>query len=230
MTPVYFFKNLLNRGMMKQWNELRRGENRNGLELQKSQDYIHSTIDAYKERSAQSYVNKAFSVTLKWKENEKYDVAWLMGKFSRISDTEDLSAIPFFMLYHCRYEKSVNTLGYYIDYVPCVFDKDKQVIRFYDEAIRKLEEGSAEYRFLCDEYAAGICDDIPMVNLKESIDDLKREDIGMIEIYDMGKESAQEGIECCLDGDLVYVGMGFHMKNVSDEEFMERIQKAFSIL
>jgi len=209
---------------------IRRGSSGISSHEKESQDYIHRTIDAYKARSAQAYVNKAFSVTLKRKENEKYDVAWLMGKFSRISDTENLSAIPFFMLYHCRDEKSVNTLGYYIDYVPCVFDKEKQEMRFYDEAIRKLEEGSADYRFLCDEYAAGICDDIPMVNLKESIDDLKREDIGMIEIYDMGKESAQEGIECCLDGDLVYVGMGFHMQNVSDEEFMERIQKAFSIL
>ena len=57
MTPVYFFKNLLNRGMMKQWNELRRGENRNGLELQKAQDYIHSLAEQthYKEWAEQTH-------------------------------------------------------------------------------------------------------------------------------------------------------------------------------
>ena len=151
-----------------------------------------------------------------------------MSKFSEISDTKDLSSIPFFMLYHCRDDRSMNTIGYYIDYIPCVYDKKRQEICFYDEAIDKLKEGSAEYHFLGDEYASGICDDVPVVNLKESID-MMSEEMNQIEIYNLGSQSAQEGIECCLDGDKVYVGMGFHMHGVSDEEFYRRIQKAFSI-
>ena len=189
---------------------------------------ILSSIELYKARSAGTYENKSFSVTLKKDENVTYDVRWLMSKFSEISDTKDLSSIPFFMLYHCRDDRSMNTIGYYIDYIPCVYDKKRQEICFYDEAIDKLKEGSAEYHFLGDEYASGICDDVPVVNLKESID-MMSEEMNQIEIYNLGSQSAQEGIECCLDGDKVYVGMGFHMHGVSDEEFYRRIQKAFSI-
>lgn len=191
--------------------------------------YIHQVIDAYIDRSKDSYENKAFSVTLKRDPNVTCDVNWLMSKFCEISDTQDLHAVPFFMLYHCRDDRSMNTLGYFIDYVPCVFEKTDKKIRFYEETIDKLKEGSAKYRFLCDEYANGICDDVVVVNLKETIDELKKEDINMIELYNMGELPAQEGIECCLDDDTIYVGMGFHMHNVSDEAFMRRIQKAFSI-
>ena len=44
-TPVYFFKNLRNRGIAKLWNEFRRGENRNGLEVQKARDYVNALAE-----------------------------------------------------------------------------------------------------------------------------------------------------------------------------------------
>ena len=40
MTPVYFFKNLLNNGMQLLWKDTEKSENRNGLETQKAQDYL----------------------------------------------------------------------------------------------------------------------------------------------------------------------------------------------
>lgn len=50
-TPVYFFKNLRNRGMDLQWQEVKRGENRNGLEAQKAQAYLQGLAEktGYKE-------------------------------------------------------------------------------------------------------------------------------------------------------------------------------------
>ena len=40
MTPVYFFKNLRNKGMDQRWKALANAENRNGLEIQKASDFI----------------------------------------------------------------------------------------------------------------------------------------------------------------------------------------------
>lgn len=39
-TPEYFFKNLRNGPLAELWNETKKGENRNGLELQKAKDYL----------------------------------------------------------------------------------------------------------------------------------------------------------------------------------------------
>ena len=39
-TPVYFFKNLMNRGMQALWNDMAKSEDRNGLETQKAQDFM----------------------------------------------------------------------------------------------------------------------------------------------------------------------------------------------
>lgn len=47
-TPVFFFKNLKNRGMMQQWEEMKRGQNRNGLEVQKAQNFIHGLAERTK--------------------------------------------------------------------------------------------------------------------------------------------------------------------------------------
>ena len=41
-TPVYFIKNLRNQGMSALWHEFERGENRNGLEMQKAKERIAS--------------------------------------------------------------------------------------------------------------------------------------------------------------------------------------------
>jgi uncharacterized protein YqgV (UPF0045/DUF77 family) len=44
-TPVYFIKNLRNQGMQRLWSEFERGENRNGLEMQKAKTYIEGLAE-----------------------------------------------------------------------------------------------------------------------------------------------------------------------------------------
>ena len=70
LTPVYFFRNLKNRGMMKQWKELTSAENRNGLELQKAAARIREIADKanYKEWTGQTHKVKfggrTFDITI----------------------------------------------------------------------------------------------------------------------------------------------------------------------
>ena len=46
-TPVYFIKNLKNRGISELWQEFERAENKNGLELSKAKDFMDQVAEKY---------------------------------------------------------------------------------------------------------------------------------------------------------------------------------------
>ena len=54
-TPVYFFKNLLNRGMDMIWKDMEWSENRNGLEMQRAKDFVGALAErtGYRDWSGQ---------------------------------------------------------------------------------------------------------------------------------------------------------------------------------
>ena len=56
-TPVYFIKNLMNRGMDMLWEDMTQGENRNGLEMQKAKDYIGALAEktGYKDWAGETH-------------------------------------------------------------------------------------------------------------------------------------------------------------------------------
>ena len=66
-TPEYLIKNLRNKAFEMIWNEAKSGENRNGLETQKAQDYIHSLAEKTHYRD---WVDKKYKVTLGGKQME----------------------------------------------------------------------------------------------------------------------------------------------------------------
>lgn len=61
MTPVYFIKNLLNKGMDEQWKEIERGENQYGLEKKKAERYVAELAER---TGYSSWSNKKLKVTL----------------------------------------------------------------------------------------------------------------------------------------------------------------------
>ena len=67
MTPEYLIKNLKNNAFEMLWDEAKSGENRNGLETQKAQDYIHSLAEKTKYRD---WVDRKYNVTLGGKQIE----------------------------------------------------------------------------------------------------------------------------------------------------------------
>ena len=66
-TPVYFFKNLLNRGMDLLWKDTEQSENRNGLETQKAKDYLDSLA---KKTNYKEWADKTYTVTLGGRKTE----------------------------------------------------------------------------------------------------------------------------------------------------------------
>lgn len=61
MTPEYYIENLRNRGMTELWQDMKRGENRNGLEARKAQDHMAQLAA---ETNYKAWANEKHDVTL----------------------------------------------------------------------------------------------------------------------------------------------------------------------
>ena len=61
MTPEYYIENLRNRGMTELWQDMKRGENRNGLEVRKAQEHMARLAE---ETGYKAWANEKHDVTL----------------------------------------------------------------------------------------------------------------------------------------------------------------------
>ena len=61
MTPEYYIENLRNRGMTELWQDMKRGENRNGLEVRKAQEHMARLAE---ETGYKTWANEKHDVTL----------------------------------------------------------------------------------------------------------------------------------------------------------------------
>ena len=61
MTPEYYIENLRNRGMTELWKDMKRGENRNGLEVRKAQEHMARLAE---ETGYKAWANEKHDVTL----------------------------------------------------------------------------------------------------------------------------------------------------------------------
>ena len=65
------------------------------------------------------------------------------------------------------------------------------------------------------------------VNLQEYSDSLPKETVNVVEV----QKAVQgwENLTCIIGDSTVFLNMIFHLNNVSDEEFVRRIKKAFQL-
>jgi len=196
------------------------------VHTQTEKECIDTCIDKFiEDTSYQAKETKSFDVILERKKDYDYDIKWLISLYMRISGVCGLNDIPFFTLYHSRDDTSTNTIGYYVDYVPCIYHQDNDTITYYNEAINRLRSGFDGYRFLCNDYNTRICNDVIVINLKEYYDYQMDGKVNKVEIQSEDNANTQIGIECYLGDNTVLVQMAFHTHGISDSEFMRRIQK-----
>ena len=71
------------------------------------------------------------------------------------------------------------------------------------------------------------------VNLQEYSDSMPKENVNVIEVQKdvRGWENVHgwQNLTCIIGEETVFLDMIFHLNNVSDEEFVRRIKKAFFI-
>ncbi|MBR3141911.1 MAG: hypothetical protein IKF09_02040, partial [Clostridiales bacterium] len=195
---------------------------------------ILTCLDAYS-NARETYANEkiGFLLTINKDENTKYDIKWLLSKFCEIGDIKEVNEIPYFTLYHCRDDSSINTIGLYIDGVPGIYNREKDIIEYYDEEIEHLRYNSSDYRFLEEEYIPLMDGEGITVNLQGYSDSLPEATVNAVEIQKdvEGWENLKcwENMTCIVGDSTVFLNMIFHLNNVSDDEFVRRIKKAFHI-
>ncbi|SHI99372.1 amino acid adenylation domain-containing protein [Clostridium cavendishii DSM 21758] len=55
-------------------------------------------------------------------------VEWILDKYCKIININDIMQIPFTMIYHSREAKTLNTLGLYADTIPCLYNINKKEV------------------------------------------------------------------------------------------------------
>ena len=189
---------------------------------------LQACIEEYANaRETCEYETKGFNLTIMKDGNTKYDIKWILSKYGEIGDISDINEIPYFTLYHCRDNNSINTLGLYIDSIPGIYNREKDTIEYYDEEIELLRDNSSGYRFIEEEYIPLISNEVIIVNLQEYTDSLPKETMNEIEVQK--DTQGWENLTCIIGEKTVTLNMIFHLNNVSDEEFVRRIKKAFQL-
>ncbi|WP_288886381.1 amino acid adenylation domain-containing protein, partial [uncultured Eubacterium sp.] len=171
---------------------------------------------------------KVVKMNIPRNDNVTYDLQWFINKYLKVAEIDNIKEVPLLTLYHGRYSSDcMNTLGMYIEYIPCIFSCEKNKVLYMDKVIDRLKNDDKEYRFIVNNDNISTYKESIEINIHEVAE---REEIYKLnEIEYMGSQDVMRFIEVSLCKNMITIMMSFKSYEESEEKLINNIKKEFEI-
>ncbi|MBU3109714.1 non-ribosomal peptide synthetase, partial [Clostridium gasigenes] len=211
----------------------RKRNNSKAVELFDSIENIENNIENYKKKISDNYdyVYKVIATKkltpIEKKELLENSLEWILDKYYKIINIDDIKQIPFTMVHQARESKTLNTLGLYVDKIPCLYNASKKYVKGWNK--KGQIDSNESYELYKEKIPTEskvfkeLSINIIILDFNNENSELKNNTVKIIDRYDL--DQVQEEIEMVVNDDVLAVICPVYAKKELEEEEIQNIVK-----